>query len=380
VLNKLGITSVLAALVVALVPAPAHAWAPEQGALFNNPWGGDQAKNRLLKKITRTINATPSGSTIRIAAYSNDRKDVTDALIKAHRRKVDVRVLLNGNWTSKQTTRMQRVLGKDRGKRSFVHICKYSCRGKRGNLHSKFYLFTKAGSAEHVVMFGSVNLTGYGAKTQWNDLYTTNNRKVMHNFLRDVFEQMKRDRAVRKPYISRAIADWDLNVYPRYNTAKREDPVWKRLNRVRCKGATNGTGVDGRTMIMVNMYGWNGERGVYLARKMADLSRNGCRVRVLQSAGGGKAMHILRNNGVKVKSPSYDRNNNGQIDVFTHAKYMALSGRMLKKSGWHVWTGSQNWSDRSFNGDELTVHMPRRGAFWDYRQNFDYIWKNHAHR
>ena len=378
-LYKLGISSVLAALVVALVPAPAHAWAPEQGALFNNPWGGDQEKNRLLKKITRTINAAPSGSTIRIAAYSNDRKDVTDALINAHRRKVNVRVLLNGNWTSKQTTRMQRVLGSDRGRRSFVHICKYSCQGKRGNLHSKFYLFTKAGSAEHVVMFGSVNLTGYGAKTQWNDLYTTNNRTVMHNFLRDVFEQMKRDRAVDKPYISTSIGDFDLNVYPRYNTARLEDPVWKRLDRVRCKGATNGTGVDGRTMIMVNMYGWNGDRGVYLARKMADLRRNGCRVKVLQSAGGGKAIEILRNNGVKVKSPSYDRNNNGQIDAFTHAKYMALSGRMLKKSGWHVWTGSQNWSDRSFNGDELTVHIPRRGAFWDYRRNFEYIWKNHAH-
>jgi hypothetical protein len=43
-----------------------------------------------------------------------------------------------------------------------------------------------------------------------------------------------------------------------------------------------------------------------------------------------------------------------------------------------VWTGSQNWSDRSLNGDELTVHIPRRGVFWDYRQNFRKIWRKHS--
>jgi hypothetical protein len=373
-----GAAFVAAVLVLVLTPATAHAYTPDGGAIFNNPWGDWPAKERLLRKITRTVNAAPAGSTIRIAAYSNDRKDVTDALIAAHRRKVNVRVLLNGNWTSYQTKRMQRVLGSDVGKRSFLRICKYSCRGKRGNLHSKFFLFTRAGSADHVVMFGSVNLTGFGAKTQWNDLYTTTNRTVLHNFLRDVFEQMKRDRAVRNPYLSRSIGALDLNVYPRYNTARLEDPVYKRLNRVRCTRAKSPTGINGRTMIRVNMYGWNGTRGVYLARKMADLSRRGCNVRVLESAGGGKVVRILENSGVRVRTPDFDRNRNGETDVFTHAKYMILSGRMGTKSGWHVWTGSQNWSDRSFNGDELTVHIPKRGVFWDYRQNFDHIWSNRS--
>lgn len=382
---KSGVTALAAALVLALAPTSGTSatatFVPEEGASFNNPWGPDEAKNRLLTKLVRTIEATPPGATIRIAAYSNDRKDVTDALIAAHRRLVDVRVLLNGNWTSRQTTRMQRVLGDDRSQRSFVHICAYSCRGKRGNLHSKFYLFSRAGAVEHVVMFGSMNLTGYGAKTQWNDLHTANNRTVLHHFLRDVFEQMKRDRPAEKPYITREIAGWRLNVFPRYETGMQEDPVWRRLDRVRCKGLPdNGTGVRGRTFIAVNMFGWNGERGANLARKVAELSRNGCVVKVLQSRAGGKVVEILRNNGVAVRSPDYDRNDNGTDDVFTHAKYMVLSGRLGAESGWHVWTGSQNWSDRSFNGDELTVHIPRRVAFDDYRRNFDFIWENRSHR
>ena len=43
-----------------------------------------------------------------------------------------------------------------------------------------------------------------------------------------------------------------------------------------------------------------------------------------------------------------------------------------------MWTGSQNWSDRALNGDEVTMHIPRRGAFYEYRKNFDSIWSNRS--
>ncbi len=376
--KKYGVTALILSLTLLLTASPAAAYTPAEGGLFNNPWGNATAKNRLLTKITSTIRATPRGETIRIAAYSNDRKDVTDALIGAHRRGVHVQVLLNDNWTSYQTRRLQKRLGSDIGKRSFLRICKASCRGKRGNLHSKVYLFTRAGSAHHIVMFGSVNLTGYGAKTQWNDLYTTNDRRVLHNFFRDVFDQMKQDKPRAYPYINRSVGDFDVNVFPRYDTTASDDPMLTRLRRIRCSGATGATGVGDRTLLRINMYGWNGDRGVYLAKKVADLSRKGCDVRVLQSSAGGRVVQILANNGVLIKTPDHDRNNNGKVDVFTHAKYLLVSGNFARKAGWHVWTGSQNWSDRSLNGDEVTVHIPRRGVFADYRGNFDHIWDNRS--
>ena len=378
-LKKLG-AAVLTALLLATVnPPAASAYRPEDGAIFNNPWGDFPAKERLLTTLASTIDAAVPGSTIRIAAYSNDRKDITDALIAAHRRGVDVQVLLNGNWTSRQTTRLQRALGTNTGKRHFLHICQRSCRGRTGNLHSKFYLFTDIGTAQNVVMFGSVNLTGFGAKTQWNDLFTATNRSYLHGVLRGVFNEMKRDEPVARPYMNRPVGDYDVTVYPRYQNTIDNDPVMSRLSRVRCQGAEGATGVDGMTMIRVNMYGWNGERGVYLAKKVADLSRRGCNIKVLRSDAGGRVVQILARNGVLIKSPDWDRNGNGTIDMFTHAKYMILGGRYGKDaSGWHVWTGSQNWSDRSLNGDELTVHIPRRGVFWDYRQNFDRIWQKRS--
>ncbi len=89
---------------------------------------------------------------------------------------------------------------------------------------------------------------------------------------------------------------------------------------MRCKDYADGAGIAGRTMLRINMYGWNGTRGVYLARKVADLSRHGCDIQVLESSAGGKVVRILASNGVQIKTPDDDRNNNGKIDMFTHDK------------------------------------------------------------
>jgi phosphatidylserine/phosphatidylglycerophosphate/cardiolipin synthase-like enzyme len=126
--RKSGIVVLVAALVLALAPStPAQAaFTPAPGPLFNNPWGKMAAKERLLTKIRRTIRATPSGAKIRIAVYSNDRKDIADALINAHERGVRVRMLLNGHAESRQTKRLKRRLGTDRSAPSFLHVCKYS--------------------------------------------------------------------------------------------------------------------------------------------------------------------------------------------------------------------------------------------------------------
>ncbi len=153
-----------------------------------------------------------------------------------------------------------------------------------------------------------------------------------------------------------------------------------RLRAVRCNHVRSPAGIGGHTMIRINMYGWNGTRGVYLAREAAKLSRAGCNIKVVETHGGGRVVRILEHSGVVVKTPDKDRNNNGTVDLYTHEKWMILSGRYHGGTGWHVWTGSQNWSDRSLNGDEVTMHIPRRGVFWAYRQHFQFLWKPaHTH-
>jgi len=360
----------------------AASWHPQPGAHFNNPWGGRSARTQLVRTFINAVDHAHPGSTIRIAAYSNDRKDIADALIRAHRRGVRVQMLLNDNWTSHQTKRIQRALGKDVNKSSFLRICYRSCRGKRGNLHSKFYLFSHTGTASSTTMMGSANLTTNGVAIQWNDMYTVNDNLPMYDTYSSVFNQMKRDKPMAHPFRAPSVRGaYNMNFYPRYGTTKNDDPIMKRLNKVRCSGASGSTGIGDKTMIRIAMYGWNGTRGRYLADKVSQLSRRGCDIRVIHSDGGGYVVRTLRANGVNVRTASYDRNGNGTVDMYTHEKYMILSGKLgTGKPGWHVWTGSQNWSDIALNGDEVTMHIPRRGAFNDYRKNFDFIWKYHTHR
>ena len=371
-LHRITIVLALALTLVVTSTAGAFAWEPNPGAHFNNPWGKRDAA--LVKTFVRAVDHARPGSTIRIATYSNNRKDMADALIKAYRRGVHVQMLVNDNTTSSQTMRIQRVVGHKIGKRSFLRICRASCRGRRGNLHVKFYLFSHTGTAHDVTMVGSANLTNTGVHGQFNDIYTVRNNPPVQGTFVNVFNQMKQDRATAHPFRVRNVGGYQLEFYPRYNNTKGNDRVMRRLNGVRCKGAPRGTGLHGRTMIRIAMYGWNAQRGVYTARKVASLARSGCNVRVIVSAVGGTVLRILKRAGIVVHSASADRNRNGVIDLYSHLKYMALSGRYGGGVGWHVWTGSSNWSSRTLYNDDLTMHIPGRSAFRQYRHNFNYIW------
>jgi len=87
--RKLGVALVAVALVLTVTTSTAEAATPRFGAVFNNPMGKPAAKARLMHKIVSAIRSSAPGSYIRIAAYSNDRKDVADALLAAHKRQLD---------------------------------------------------------------------------------------------------------------------------------------------------------------------------------------------------------------------------------------------------------------------------------------------------
>jgi phosphatidylserine/phosphatidylglycerophosphate/cardiolipin synthase-like enzyme len=351
--------------------------------MFNNPRGSKTAKARIIHNMIAAINAAPRHSTIRIAAYSFDRPDVGDALVAAHQRDVDVQMVLNDNWTSRQTLRLRRTLGTDPNRRSFVVICRSACRGGAGNQHMKFYLFSKSGSARDVTMLGSANLTGFGAFVQWNDMFTIVNNFAVRNLYTKIFEQLVRDVRVARPYLTSTAGGFEHHFYPHPDTTPDNDPEMRRLNRVRCK-ATGGTGRNGHTVIRIVMYGWNQTRGLYLADKVADLDRAGCDVRVLLSDGGGRVYRHLKAGGALVKSADLDLNGNPDdgfedsgYELFTHEKYMLLSGGYGKSSStYQVWTGSENWSSLAMMNDEVTIRIPSKAAYNGYLSNFDYIWKN----
>ena len=65
---------------------------------------------------------------------------------------------------------------------------------------------------------------------------------------------------------------------------------------------------------------------------------------------------------------------------FTHEKWMSLNGVYAAAPMRVVWTGSENWSDKSEVNDEVTITIPRAGAHEAYARHFESLWRHNTRR
>ncbi len=394
------------------VMVPTHAYTPLPGAQFNNPLGNAEAKHRLAAKLRQTIRSAPRNSVIRIAVYSFDRKDLGDALVAACDRGVSVQIVINDNWISGQVLRLQRRLGADINPRyndrchprdappdptlpdarqpypepSFLKVCYRACRlAGPGNQHMKIYMFSKAGSASNVIMVGSNNMTYYAARTHWNDTITVKGSATMWADYGVVFRQLAEDVPVAKPYMVFRHGSLTTEFGPRPGVSFSQDPIARRLAGVSCR-AKAGTGTNGRTVIRIAMYAWNGERGLNLAKRVARLRREGCVVRAILSGPGRAVRKTLRSAGVSIRSADLDLDLDPETgfgetrwEHFTHEKWMSLNGTWQGAPARIVWTGSENWSNLSLRNDEVTLQVRGGATHRSYTNHFEAMWSNPLH-
>ena len=408
-LKRVAVVVVLAVVMGALATGPvtaATSFTPRPGPTWNNPRGDYAARNVNMWKVRNTIDSVPRGGVIRIAVYSYNRRDVGDALIRACRRHVSVQLVLNDNAIGAEAHRMMRYLGGDTRPRykdrchprrygpkrkpypvpSFFKVCQGACRlgSERSNQHSKFYLFSATGNGKPVVMFGSNNLMSFAANVHWNDLYTVLGNQRMFDDFSTIFAQMAQDRWRKHPYVAVQDGEYAVEFGSDPRAVGPRDHVYQRLDRVGCR-APAGYGDRGHTTIRIMMYGWVGERGLALARKVAVLSRAGCRVRVLVSGAGRRVHAVLHRSGVAIRRSALDLDDDPLTgfdetgwEVFSHEKWMSLSGTWAGHPFKGVWTGSENWSGVSRYNDEVTVQVPFASALTAYNSHFEMIWAHYS--
>jgi phosphatidylserine/phosphatidylglycerophosphate/cardiolipin synthase-like enzyme len=355
---------------------------PPAGAHFNVPIGGRDAQLRIEKVVTGAIRHAKKGSTIRIALFSFDRRNMAEELIKAHRRGVNVQVLLNDHQITRAMRMMNRAFGHSLKRRSWMRQCNSGCRSRGEFLHSKMYLFEHTGKAKNVTMVGSVNLTTNALIHQWNDVYVVNNHDKTYDRFRKVFNEMKRDKPVKRPYhVYNINRRYQLQVLPFMNPNRSSDPMMRILNKVKCKGATGKSGINGRTMIRVDMHRWANRRGGYLADKIVNLWAAGCNVKVMHGSADdtvrARITRSTKRGRVPIRSNGFDDSGDGMIDRYTHHKYLIISGHYGNNTSENrIFTGSSNWALRGLSGDELIFRVRGPRAVNQYRSNFDYIWNN----
>lgn len=426
----------LAVTMTGASPAVA-ATSPTMESYFNTPypWGSKAQRLRIINRINAAITNTPKRSTtapnpiIIISTFLLDKADSVDALIAACRRGVSVRVIMDADIEAGNAARLTKALNGDNrtdtngngridegdappktgkcgsdlpaarttsttdpllsarvaesdplrwgGDRSYAKKCAGSCRGPGdgGNVHSKFFLFSRTGTHRNVVMTSSSNLNRGGANTGWNDLMVFNERPAMFDFYSDIHRKMTDEDVVgdnERPQLQ--VGPVLTRFFPWRGISRDEDPVVRDIRRIKCTG-----GAWGRTTIHVSMFYWSGRRGEYIAEELLNKARNGCRVSVVYGAPSptvaGKLRDAARAGRITLYDSRWDFDEDGHYEIRTHGKYILVKGKYGDDAAARmVMTGSANWVSGSLNlADEVTVNVKSASRYASYLDNWQTI-------
>lgn len=371
----------------------AQAMTPQPGPQLNNPLGNAKTKRVLLRQVNGSIDSAPPGSKIRISSWNMRNWYAVKSMIRAHQRGVSVQFIMdrgnaNRRIPNKFFNKLHQGLARGNAGRtpdmvSFAMRCARSCRGTTGISHTKFYLFSQAGAANNVVMYGSANLTDLAATNQWNDLYTVVNDPAVFNFMQNIFNEMTLDRAQPVPFRQQAFYGLTLAIWPSVGPGSSANPVLDDLNQVVCAGAAPGTGNgQGATQIRIGITATLGQFGLDIANKLHQLWNQGCDVKIVYAVMGNNVLTAFRaggpRGGVPLKQVVQDFNHDGVYDRYLHTKFMAISGNYAGNRGNFVTiNGSSNWTPVALVSDESYGHVAGPGVFNRYAGFVNY-WFRHA--
>jgi hypothetical protein len=358
---------------------------PGSGVTFNN--ANDSSRWRNLRKVLNAIKHAPRGSSIRIITWSYFYSRGTDALIAAHKRGVSVRLVMAAAKAteSRDYKRLKKALGgSGNAKRPYAlksgaKTCRATCRGHAGTMHAKMFMFSRTGPAQDVIMWGSPNFTRASATLQWNDLFTMKNRPILYDYGISIFNQMWQDKDVAGPYTIVRDGNVGLGILPYRGTG---DWVSNELRDVKCTGATGGTGVHGRTQVLVAQAVIRGTIGNRISTYLKKLWDQGCDVKILYTIRGVKARKILIGKGgrgpVPMRHYVQDTNGDGFYDKYLHMKVLVINGvKGTKTDTRFVMNGSENWADMARGSDEEIGYFEGPYYTGSYIPWINWLW-NHV--
>ena len=369
------------------VSAEAAPYRPGNGVVFNNPRASKAKQLTIITQINRSIDGSPRGSTIHMAQYLFDINSVADKLIAAHRRGVNVRVLIDDGEQNKQAKRVKKVLGTNKRARSFVATCKRGCMSDIASvMHAKFYLFSRVGTANRVSMVSSANPYSGNTYTSWNNNHTIVGDVAIYNSLVKYFNDMILDRTNRNYYRETTSGKYKLYLFPRgpRKGVQIVVPI-DVLNHVACSGVARGYGSKGRTVVRIAMWGWTYGR-LDLAKKVWDLHNRGCKVEVILNKGrtNPRVIAALLKKSKRGRLPVHDawkdKNKNGKPEVYMHHKLLAINGRWFGHPNTKVvYTGSANFSaPATLTNNDIVLRIKDNATYNAYSRNLDYIRKKHT--
>lgn len=356
-------------------PAVAAVPAAETGAFFNNPEGDRARQYAIVNHITRNIKASAryaeshrAHPTIRVAIYSLTIPAFADALLDAHKRGVNVQVIMDHHAINDLWRRLAAGLNRPRweGDTSFARTCGSGGACLTGypgsSVHAKFFSFSLGG--QWAVTVSSANPTVAQAEVAWNHAYTVAGNATLYAAFVKYFNAMKNGERQRQPNYYR-FTDTEPRTYFFPKKKGGTDTIESILGNISsCKGTT----------VRVAMFEWTiGRKN--LATKLVALGRAGCKIKILLTDGavdGGIKTTLAEKRNVTVIDTSKGEGCSGPYAChYTHSKYFLITGHYLGAQRELVFAGSPNWTINGLHhNDEALQKIASREAYNAFLANF----------
>ena len=342
----------------------------------------------MQNREARAIDGAPKGSSIYIATYSLSSGEVGDALVAAYRRGVTVRLNIDPHADFIETKRMLRVLGTDQDRDSYVVRCHLACASDvtyprrdgsgltKPYQHAKFLAISTSGSERYLVMFPSENLSP-SAIEQSNDMIVLEGSRAIYDFVVERFEIMRQDAGSAEGEVtsgSATLTMYPVTLGPGAKPSSDTDPYWELFGNISCR-------VGGKaTILRIAMSMWSLPR-LYLAQRVAELSKEGCRILVIgqpEIAQGGwdpeiKAALMVAGSTVELRQTTGGK--------WVHSKIVTVDGWDVRGDRLFLaWTNSANFLLQGlYYNDEIGILTTDAAAIRTYNRHIDGILSRHSH-
>lgn len=337
------------------------------GAVFNNPKGTTAEQNAVKNHIIRAVDNTQSGRLIRASLYALKDQDYADALIRAHQRGVDVRVVLDQQYADSAAVQsLKSELGTSMSASSWVHVCGAAgaCIATGGTNpinHNKFFTFSRigdAGVAEDVVIQTSANQTSLNVDKYWNNAYTVVDNTDLYTAYVNYFNDLAAEKRSSNYYTTAKVGTEKYYFFPQ----STGDVVVDVLDNVSCTGNTTVGTSTHKSIVRVAAFALHRDA---VARALVSLADQGCSVQVVYADSNDEA--ILKGHAnLSLKQL------NTADGYLVHSKYLTIEGNYAghPDTKW-TFTGSHNLDVSSLReNDEALLRLEGAAPHDAYAQNF----------
>ncbi|WP_394850584.1 phospholipase D-like domain-containing protein [Pendulispora brunnea] len=339
---------------------------------FTNPpaFAGDD--RTILNEVTRLLNETPAGETVRAAIHSLTANGIYDALIAAKNRGVILKIVEDGSDEFDEDTsprELHAALGANHvfcGNR--VVNKNYGCitTDPSGIMHTKLFTFSKTKDPSGVLRsnvswFASANMTYASGSKMFNNAITVYGDTALYDYFVGYFGHL----FAQKHYSGNDYYDADARRgYFEGNTARvytspeqDSDLVYNRLNDIvadsTCRIRVAQAGINDSRMKLIDLL---------VARKRA-----GCQVWVVADGIENDALAKLKGAGIPVRHH------------VVHDKFILVNSKFAASTTnrYLIFTGSHNWTySANYRNDEIFVRLESKDLYDAFYTHFNDAYNN----